>query len=116
MEIVCLSSNLLDNNATICSFAGQTIDPCENTISSFRSFQLHNIYNSGVLPKKIDVKGLPLGTHKIHVTATDVFGSTAVTSFDYLGKGAHCKVRQWERRLLLQTYSMIMLYDNVELT
>ena len=85
MEIVCLSSNLLDNNSTICSFAGQTIDPCENTI--ILPFIPTSKHNSGVLPKKIDVKGLPLGTHKIHLTATDVFGSTAVTSFDYLGKG-----------------------------
>ena len=46
----------------------------------------------GILPHKIDVKGLPLGVHKIYVTATDVFGSTADTTIDYLGKDLVCAV------------------------
>ena len=40
----------------------------------------------GVLPYRIDVRGWPLGTHTIHVRGTDVFGSTAETTFQYLGE------------------------------
>ena len=40
----------------------------------------------GTLPHRIDVKGLPVGAHPVTVTATDVFGSTAQSTFDYLGK------------------------------
>jgi uncharacterized protein YegL len=65
MEIECLSSNQLDLNQTVCSFRGNTMDHC-------------------ILPYKIDVKGWPLGTHEIHVSATDVFGSLAEAAFEYI--------------------------------
>ena len=32
------------------------------------------------------MKGLPVGTHTIHVIATDVFEQTAETTVDYIGR------------------------------
>jgi hypothetical protein len=65
MQIVCLSSKPLDLNKTLCTFRETTVHQC-------------------ILPYKIAVKGWPLGTHVIHVSATDVFGSSAEAAFEYI--------------------------------
>ena len=87
MEIECLSSNQLDLNQTVCSFRGSTMDHCKYPFSfKLSPFQTHTLISTGILPYKIDVKGWPLGTHVILVSATDVFGSSAEAAFEYIGE------------------------------
>ena len=57
---------------------------------------------SGALPYKIDVKGWPLGAHTIHVSATDVFGSTAEATFEYLGEDFVRRRVFWEELLYIR--------------
>ena len=57
---------------------------------------------SGALPYKIDVKGWPLGAHTIRVSATDVFGSTAEATFEYLGEDFVRRRVFWEELLYIR--------------
>lgn len=63
------------------------MNPCMCTPpNSYLYVYMPLLFFQGVLPHGIDVKGLPIGNHTIHVSATDVFGSTAETNFEYRGK------------------------------